>query len=103
MNAFICEQCGGAFEARRKARFCGSSCRTKAWKARNGYSDPRRRSERRATTSTPRKPDLRISYRRAIHEVSRVLNGEFATTAQARIAVYDTLTGLLTDRQRKAL
>ena len=38
-----CAECNQEFApARERARFCSALCRSAAWKARNGYADPRR-------------------------------------------------------------
>jgi hypothetical protein len=99
--------CGAEFEPRQAShRFASSRCRARDWKRRNGYVDPRRAAKpskpyRNASqVRLRRKPDLRISYRRAVDALSAALDGASLDT---RHRAFAALSDLLTDRQRTAL
>lgn len=100
MKTYLCERegCGRSFEARRRARFCSAACRSAAWKAQHGYSDPRKAAQasRNGKHGPNRKPDLRISYRKAVELPTPV----FEHYANSSSMADELLSSLLTDRQR---
>jgi hypothetical protein len=53
--------------ARPDALYASSACRTRAWKRRTGYRDPRRgKASRNGAPPRARRPSLRISYHKAL-------------------------------------
>jgi hypothetical protein len=60
--------CGESLEGKRpNARYRSDACRSRGWKGRAGYTDPRAAKPRRnGQRKAKRKPDLRISYRKAL-------------------------------------
>lgn len=100
MNDRLCEcGCGQSLEGlRSNARYASDACRSRAWKARAGYVDPRTAKPRR-NVSKPRKPSIRISYRKALEQLEDYLIsiGHDAPYTQARAL----LRPLLTPAQRE--
>lgn len=89
---------------RSNARYASDACRSRDWKRRAGYVDPRAPQPRR-NVSKPRRPSApRISYRKALDAVAfevQHLPGYTADTA--REFAVAALRPLLTDRQLEAL
>jgi hypothetical protein len=69
--------------SRPNALYASSACRTRAWKRRTGYRDPRRRKAS-PNARVQRKPSLRISYRRAVAAVAPYVGGEQRAEAVLR-------------------
>lgn len=56
---------------RPSAIYASAACRTRAWKRRTGYVDQRHgKASRNARKRPPRRPSLRISYRKAVDAVT---------------------------------
>jgi hypothetical protein len=78
---------------RPNARFATDACRTRTWKAKHRYADPRRSKPSRNGTSR-RKPTLRISYLKAVAAVGQELAslGHPAPHRRARALLRPLLT-----------
>lgn len=89
--------CGLPIPARSNARYATGACRTRDWKRREGYADPRRRKASRNAKSRP--SGLQVSYRKAVRALARMMgDGPECLEVAERI-----LAPALSDRQRTQL
>lgn len=89
------------------ARYATGACRTRAWKARTGYTDARRaqasRNGKHAAKRTRRKPSVRISYRKAVAAVAQWLEMDDDRGDESVALAEEILDPLLTPAARKGL
>lgn len=96
---------------RPNARYASDACRSRAWKAKAGYRDPRRaqpyRNGSRRPDAARRKPSVRISYRKAVDAVTAALEDPATYEPQRLLSPRERaeaiLEPLLTPAGRRAL
>ena len=104
-----CAYCRALLEEGRRsdAEYCDSSCRGRASEKRKSRQRAKLRKvgaqKRSRAAQTRRKPELRVSYRKALAEVAALLRDDGFQYEVAQQIASDTLAPCLTDRQRAAL